>query len=135
VDVRDGYITPEMAEKDYGIVVDARSGSVRNVRSQQGTTSQSVAKSVDTADVNANERVEAILSIMRGDTTASAVALRLGVTREEVDQWIDQFLSAGERSMRQSESDSGDVQELRAMVRDLASELSSLRRSLSDRRS
>ncbi len=134
-DVRNGYITPEMAEKDYGIVVDVRTGSARNVRSRsRGAQSGSTPSKAEAERVGANEKTESILSIIRGDTTASAVALRLGVERDEVNQWLDQFLRAGEQSMRQETKGGDEAQELRAMVRDLANELSDLRRAINDRR-
>ncbi len=33
-DVQNGYVTPDMAEKEYGIVVDARGGAARSVRTR-----------------------------------------------------------------------------------------------------
>ena len=130
-DVRDGYLTLEMAEKEYAIAVDARSGAARSLRGQQrrnGAESKPAASSVD--HLKAGEKIDAILSIIRGETSASAVALRVNVERAEVEGWVKQFLSAGEGALRKSEQ--AEIGELRTMVRELAGELASLRRSLRD---
>ncbi len=133
-DVRDGYITPEMAEKDYGVIVDPSTGAVRNVRHSRAT--QPAPARGD--GLRADEKLDAVLSILRGDTTASAVALRLKVDRAEVERWVDQFLAGGERAMRgepaRGGSGAGEVEELRSIVRGLADELAELRRSIRDQR-
>jgi transposase-like protein len=79
-----------------------------------------------------------VLSILRGETSVSIVALRLNVDRAEVQRWVDEFLSAGQRALGSPSEGAGangeDVNELRSMVRDLAEELSSLRSMLRERR-
>lgn len=152
-DVRDGYVTPEMAERDYGIAVDTRTWTARNVRSRGSYGSYGGSGSSDRGghsaarSVGAGDKSEAVIGILRGQTSVQSVALRLGVDRAEVDRWVDDFLRAGENAVRgQHRSANGgsngsgssnggsELQELRDMVRDLADELNSLRRSIRDRR-
>ena len=139
-DVRDGYVVPAMAEKEYGLVVDQRTNTVRSMRGRGGYTlqvgTQSEPRLVD--GVTPSEKTEAVLSILRGETSASVIALRLNVDRDHIDHWIDDFLRAGQSALGDAR-DSGapqdsEVGELRSMVRDLAEELSNLRSSLRDRR-
>jgi transposase-like protein len=79
-----------------------------------------------------------VLSILRGETSPSAVALRMNVDRAEVQRWVDDFLHAGQTALgsapRIDAASSDEVGELRSMVRELAEELSNLRSSLRDRR-
>jgi hypothetical protein len=129
-DVRNGYITPEMAERDYGINIDPRTGSVKNVRSRNERR-----EPTSTPDLRPGEKTEAVLGILRGQTSASAVAIRFNVEHAEVERWVDDFLKAGEGGLHPGNGSAGsEINELRAMVRELADELSSLRRSLTDRR-
>ncbi len=134
-DVRNGYITPEMAERDYGIVIDPRTGAVKNVRARSRNDHR---ETTPTRDLRPGEKTEAVLSILRGQTSASAVAIRFNVERADVERWVDEFLKAGEGALHGNSggngSAGGEINELRAMVRDLADELSSLRRSIKDRR-
>ena len=60
------------------------------------------------------------------------MALRFSVDKAEVERWVEQFLAGGEGAMRSPVQTSGDgeIHELRSMVRELADELASLRRSL-----
>src|SRR5258708_40170062 len=124
-----------MAEQDYGIAVDARTNSVRSLRPRNRDQ-----KSVmpDARDIKLADKTDAVLSILRGQTSASAVALRFGVDRAEVERWTDDFLKAGENAIQGNRGvvqngDNAELHELRAMVRELADELSSLRRSMEDR--
>jgi N-methylhydantoinase B/oxoprolinase/acetone carboxylase alpha subunit len=131
-DVRDGYVMPRAAEEKYGIVVDIDGGGVRNLRgagrSQGATTPVS-----DRAGHAPAGQSDAVLSIIRGETTTAAVALRMNVDQHEVERWVESFVSAGESAMRgHSHSDNNEIDDLRTMVRDLGSELASLRRSLRD---
>ncbi|MFN8371254.1 MAG: hydantoinase B/oxoprolinase family protein [Anaerolineae bacterium] len=128
-DVRDGYITAEMAERDYGISVDTHTWTARNVRSRSRSEMPAASR-----EVRASDKTEAVLNILRGQTSAQAVALRFGVERAEVERWLDGFLKAGESAVRGGGGSDGEVHELRAMVRDLADQLSSLQRSMRDRR-
>jgi N-methylhydantoinase B len=135
-DVRDGYITPELAEKEYGLSIDPRTLAVRSVRARAAlpkTTSTRPERAHATGAAS-NERTEAVLSILRGDTTPALVALRMGVDRAEVQRWVDDFLSAGEGALAGQGTDGGDVNELRSMVRELADELANLRTALRERR-
>jgi N-methylhydantoinase B len=145
-DVRDGYVTPEMAEKEYGFQIDARTGAARSLRTRGGGlyTDQPTARPAERTyatdgGVRPGERTEAVISILRGESSPSVVALRLNVDRAEVDRWVDEFLRAGEGALggargTDASGDNGEIDELRAMVRDLANELSSLRQTLRDRR-
>jgi N-methylhydantoinase B len=131
-DVRNGYVTPEMAERDYGIVIDTRTGAVKNVRTRSRNDPH---ESPSTREMRPGEKTEAVLSIMRGQSTASAIAPRFGVERSEVERWVDEFLRAGEGALHSGSAGNGsEINELRSMVRDLADELSSLRRSIKDQR-
>jgi hypothetical protein len=129
-DVRDGYITPEMAERDYGIVVDTHMWTARNVRSRSKRDGQTGTTPTRTNGIRPGDRTDAVLGILRGETSASAVALRFSVDKVEVERWVEQFLAGGEGAMRGTSSGDGELHELRSMVRELADELASLRRSL-----
>jgi N-methylhydantoinase B len=139
-DVRDGYITPDMAEKEYGVAVDPRTLTARNIRTRSATPAPSAAhpERSPAGETLPGDRTEVVLSILRGETSASVVALRLDVDRAEVQRWVDEFLSAGQRALGNPSEGAGtngeDVNELRSMVRDLAEELSSLRSMLRERR-
>jgi transposase-like protein len=131
-DLRNGYITPEMAERDYGIRIDPRTGAVKNVRTRSRGEQRD---STSARDMRPSEKTEAVLSIVRGQSTPTAVALRFNVERAEVDRWVDEFLKAGEGALHGNPGGNGsEINELRSMVRDLADELSNLRRSIKDRR-
>ncbi|MBC7813562.1 MAG: hydantoinase B/oxoprolinase family protein, partial [Burkholderiales bacterium] len=134
-DVRDGYLTPEMAERDYGVTVDGR-GNVSRTRRTPGRASAVNTASTQRDDVHPDDKREAVLSVLRGQTTASTAAAKLNVGRDDVERWMDQFLNAGAGALGGSAGRNGDgeLRELRAIVRDLADEVSSLRRSLRDGR-
>jgi N-methylhydantoinase B len=131
-DLRDGYITPEMAERDYGVTVDGRGSVTRSNRMRGRSTSQTDGASIKKDGVRPGEKTDAVLAILRGETSASAVALRMNVDRAEVERWVSDFLNAGEGALRGTAN--GDNDDLRAMVRQLADELATLRRSLRNRR-
>jgi transposase-like protein len=135
-DVRDGYVTKEMAEAEYGIVVDPHTHTARR-HSRHGMRTQPETRPV-TEGFSPTEKSEAVMGILRGETSVPVVALRLNVEQAEVEDWVDDFLRAGQGALgsaRNADNDQGsDVPELRAMVRDLAEELSKLRSSLRDRR-
>jgi N-methylhydantoinase B len=145
-DVRDGYITPAMAEADYGVRVEKRDGRWQGERVRRagglfgaggtngGLSSLAPSNGGESNPIRASGRAEAILAVIRGDTTIPAVALRLGVDRAEVERWVDQFVQAGEAAIRPPASAEAELSELRSMVRDLSDELRSLRRSLRDQK-
>jgi N-methylhydantoinase B len=139
-DVRDGYITPEMAQRDYGVAVDPHALTARSIRGRgsQGEQPSAHPERAYAEQVRPGDKTEAVLSILRGETSPSAVALRMNVDRTEVQRWVDDFLHAGQGALGRapgSEAAGGDeVGELRSMVRELAEELSNLRSSLRDRR-
>jgi transposase-like protein len=139
-DVRNGYITPDMAEKEYGLAVDPDTLAARNVRTRGAAVAlpPSRLERSPAGDTRPGDRTEVVLSILRGETSVSVVALRLNVDRAEVQRWVDEFLSAGQRALGRTPEDTvnstDDVAELRSMVRDLAEELSSLRSVLRERR-
>jgi N-methylhydantoinase B len=131
-DVRDGYITPTMAERDYGVVVDPYVGVKRTARppSRSGPAVRTATRGDRTRN---GEKSEAVLGILRGETSVSAVALRLGVDRAEVEHWVDEFLKAGEGALRggaPTDDSENEIGELRSVVRELANQLSELRRSM-----
>jgi N-methylhydantoinase B len=134
-DVRNGYVTLEMVEAEYGVVVDPHTHTARR-RISHGARPQPELRKV-TDGFSPGEKSEAVMSILRGDTSVPVVALRLNVDQAEVERWIDDFLRAGQGALggaRDADTGQmGDVHELRAMVRDLAEELSKLRSSLRDR--
>jgi N-methylhydantoinase B len=145
-DVRNEYISPEQAEREYGVVIDSRSGRGERRRSSgAGRTafgavpsSANDSRAYDSkadprgAGIRMGDRVDAILAIIRGETSASVVALRYGVERSVVDAWVNQFIQAGEGAVSSagSGSASSEVSELRAMLRQLSDEVSTLRRSM-----
>jgi N-methylhydantoinase B len=140
-DVRDGYITPEMAEKDYGVRVEFREGRWHGERARRSNGMFGVPPK-STGDVaggragtiRASDRAEAVMGVIRGDTTIPAVAMRFSVDRAEVERWVNQFVDAGEAAIRPPVSAEAELDELRTMVRDLSEELRSLRRSMRDQR-
>jgi hypothetical protein len=141
-DVRNGYITPDMAEQEYGVTVDPRTFAVRNIRARGAAPAEQPApgrtERVDAGDLRANEKTDAVLSILRGETSPAMVALRLNVDRAEVQRWVDEFLDAGQGALGGpaggKPANGDEVSELRSMVRALADELSTLRSTLRDRR-
>ncbi|MCX9077914.1 MAG: hydantoinase B/oxoprolinase family protein [Candidatus Methanoperedens sp.] len=106
-DVRDGYLTPEMAERDYGIVVDTHTWTARNVRSRSKNDRQTGTTPARTNGIRPGDRTDAVLGILRGETSASAVALRFSVDKAEVERWVEQFLAGGEGAMRSTSSGDG----------------------------
>ena len=131
-DLHDGYVTPQMAERDYGVVSDSHGGVIRSSRVRGHSANQTNGESVKKDGVRSGEKTDAVLAILRGETSTSAVALRMNVNRAEVEGWVSDFLNAGEGALRGEVN--GDSDDLRAMVRQLADELATLRRSLGDKR-
>src|SRR5262249_17342755 len=74
-DLKDEYITPEMAERDYGLAIDSRTGAMRNVRTRG--RNGAATSTAPAPDVRPGEKMDAVLSILRGQTSASSVALRM----------------------------------------------------------
>jgi len=121
-------------------VIDARTNTVRSVRTRD-RAGQPAARPEHAAGegVRPAEKTEAVLDILRGETSASAVALRFDVDRAEVQRWIDEFLRAGQGALGRAagtgaSGGGNEVSELRSMVRELADELATLRSALRDRR-
>ena len=139
-DVHGEYITPEQAERDYGVIIDPRTG--RGERRRSALAARSSFAPVTSAretpyeskaggSIRQSDKVDAILGVIRGETSSSAVALRFGVDRATVDAWIGQFIQAGEGAVNTSAGGgSNEVSELRAMLRQLSEEVSTLRRSI-----
>lgn len=128
-DVRNGYITEEQAEQDYGVSVDTRTWTARSLRGRGGFTSQSAQP---IREVKSNDKTEAILAVLRGQTSAQQAATRLGVDRSTMDRWVEEFLRAGESAIHKNGDSNGseELSSLRSMVRDLADELAALRKSM-----
>lgn len=70
------------------------------------------------SDVSVSDRREAVLSLLRREEPAAAIARRVGVSEPTLYRWRDEFLAAGEAALANGRGKK-NVDPLRQQIREL----------------
>lgn len=70
------------------------------------------------SEVSVADRREAVLSLLRREEPAAAIARRVGVSEPTLYRWRDEFLSAGEAALSNGRG-TKDAEPLRQRIREL----------------
>lgn len=70
------------------------------------------------SEVSVADRREAVLSLLRREEPAAAIARRVGVSEPTLYRWRDEFLSAGEAALSNGRR-TKDAEPLRQRIREL----------------
>ena len=74
------------------------------------------------SEVSVADRREAVLSLLRREEPAAAIARRVGVSEPTLYRWRDEFLAAGEAALANGRGKK-DADPLRQRIRDLEREI------------